>query len=216
MPDILSVKDLQVSRKKDSAMIKVIDGLSFDLDAGQIIDVTGPSGCGKSTMIAALAFMIHKDGGTIELEGKHQAEFDPVLWRTKVSLILQKAVMIKGSVRDNLLLPWKLKIRKDSEIPGDDVLRFHLDKVGLQQINLDRNAEELSGGEQSRISLLRSLLTRPRVLLLDETDAPLDRKTARQVLTFLQEYIRDKEMGIIRVQHHDWDDAASKRIELSK
>ena len=212
MNPILSVKDLHVSRMSDSLLKKVLKGISFDLHEGELIDVVGPSGCGKSTLLSAIACMIPYHRGTILLDDIPREDFHPTIWRSKVNLLMQKTVVINSSVRDNLLLPWTFKLRKHQTPPPDKELRKNLDKIGLNLITLERNANELSGGEQSRISLIRSLLTEPRVLMLDETDAALDKETSKITLDLLLEYLSLHHAGIIRVQHHDRDNAASKRI----
>ena len=210
----LSIENLHICRKNNSSSKKIINGISFDINEGEILDITGPSGCGKSTLLEAIAYMIPKDSGNIFLDGKSQDEFKPIRWRGKVSLLMQKAVVVQGSVKDNLLLPWTMKLRKDLKAPSENDLRRYLDKIELTRIPLNRSANELSGGEQSRVSLLRSLLTNPEVLLLDEPDASLDKESARAMLEILLDYLSKNRGTIIRVQHHHWYDTASKKINM--
>jgi len=212
---ILSVKGLCVSRESKSAKKRILNGISFDLEEGEIIDILGPSGCGKSTLLAAIAYMIPIDEGKIYFAGQPQEDFHPPKWRSVVSLLMQKPVVVNGSVKDNLLLPWTLKLRKNSPPPFDEELREYLDAINLSRIPLNRSALELSVGEQSRISLLRTLITKPKVLLLDEPEASLDKDTAETMLELLKDYLAKSRSGIIRVQHHHWDNVAKKRIVLN-
>lgn len=211
---MLSVRDLSVSRTNNSTKQVILKDVNFDLNPREIIDIEGPSGSGKSTLLAAIAYMIHLESGEIFLDGKPQKDMNPVLWRGDVCLYMQKPVVLQASVRENLLLPWTFKLRSNDEPPSDAKLRKYLDKIDLGKIPLSRDATELSGGEQSRITLLRSVLTKPKVLLLDEPEANLDKKTAGIMLKFIQEFLSTNRAAIIRVQHHHWDKNIRRYIQI--
>ena len=93
----------------------------------------------------------------------------------------QQPALVGGTVRDNLLLPWTLSVNAGSAPPADGELERLLEAADLHDVELGRNAAQLSGGQAARVALLRAFATRPRVLLLDEVDAALDDESARAV-----------------------------------
>ena len=145
--------------------------VSFSLEAGCLYNLTGPSGSGKSTLLNACALMIPRSGGTLSLAGAAQ-------WRRRVCLVPQASALVPGTVRDNLLFPWTLKVNAGTPPPSDEVLRALLSLAMLDGVGLDHAAAQLSGGQQARVALLRAFTTRPTVMLLDEVEAALDEQSA--------------------------------------
>ena len=141
-------------------------------------NLTGPSGSGKSTLLNACALMLPRSGGTLALEGVPVDRFKPMEWRRRVCLVPQAASLVPGTVRDNLLFPWTLKVNAGSPKPDDDVLNEMLSLAMLDGVTLDHAAAQLSGGQLARVALLRAFATRPVVLLLDEVEAALDEESA--------------------------------------
>lgn len=141
-------------------------------------NLTGPSGSGKSTLLNACALMLPRSGGTLALEGVPVDRFKPTEWRRRVCLVPQAASLVPGTVRDNLLFPWTLKVNAGSPKPDDDVLNEMLSLAMLDGVTLDHAAAQLSGGQLARVALLRAFATRPTVLLLDEVEAALDGESA--------------------------------------
>lgn len=192
----------------------VLDGLSFDLARGEVVDVSGPSGAGKTTLLRALARLLPDALGTLSLAGTSADDVDPHVWRTRVALLPQVAAVRPGTVRDNLVLPWTLKVRAAEELPTNTVLDQALADVGLGDIALDRDVARLSVGQTARVSLLRVMLTRPEVLLLDEPDANLDDDSASQVGELAARFARDGG-GVVRVRHLQRGTAVTRRVRLA-
>jgi len=199
----------------DHGPLTVIDDLVFDVDAGEVVDVVGPSGAGKTTLLRALARLLPGARGTLLLEGIPAEQVLPQRWRTQVALVPQRPAIVSGSVRDNLVLPWRLKVRAGEVHPTQDVLRGRLDSVGLGDISLDRDAARLSVGQQARVALLRVVLTSPKVLLLDEPDAALDDASAAEVAHITSEFA-SAGGGVVRVRHQRTDSLAARRLILSR
>jgi ABC-type iron transport system FetAB ATPase subunit len=116
-------------------------------------------------------------------------------------------------VRENLLVPWRLKVRHDARAPSEADLRAALDAVGLAEVALDRDAARLSVGQAARVALVRVGLTRPDVLLLDEPDANLDEESAAQVAALTMRFAEGGG-GVVRVRHQRPDAIASRRLRL--
>lgn len=209
---LLEARDLRVVRMGDAGPMKVLDGASLTLERGEIVDVSGPSGSGKTTLVRALALMLPDLEGELLLEGRPAAEVGPRVWRSRVALLQQKPVMFGGTVRDNLLVPWLLKVRHGLEAPAEDSMRRTLDSFGLDDVALDRDAAKLSVGQAARVAMARVGLTRPSVLLLDEPDASLDEDSAALVAGLTVRFA--EEGAVLRIRHHRPDGVATRRERL--
>jgi len=209
---LLQAHDLVVVLAGDSGDVLVLNGISLELPAGTVTDVVGPSGSGKTTLLRALARLLPDASGTLALDGVSADTIPGPLWRTAVALLPQKPAIVDGSVRDNLLRPWSLKVRHGQTPPDDAALRAALDRVALDAA-LDRDASRLSVGQQARVALVRTLLTRPRVLLLDEPDAALDELSAAAVSELTRDFAQAGG-AVVRVRHHRSDDIAHRRLRL--
>lgn len=191
--------------------VRVLDDVSFDLSQGEIVDVVGPSGAGKTTLLRALARLMPSASGSLTLSGV--VEEDAQAWRSRVGLVPQKAAAVRGSVRENVLLPWTLRVRSHLTPPSDSLLRRALDEVGLADVALDRDISRLSVGQQSRVALVRVLLTQPAVLLLDEPDAALDDASSAALRATLSRFAAAGG-AIVRVRHRADDGLADRRLRL--
>ena len=167
-----------VQFRRDGQPFAPFADVGFSLEAGCLYNLTGPSGSGKSTLLNACALMLPRSGGTLALEGVPVDRFKPTEWRRRVCLVPQAASLVPGTVRDNLLFPWTLKVNAGSPKPDDDVLNEMLSLAMLDGVTLDHAAAQLSGGQLARVALLRAFATRPTVLLLDEVEAALDGESA--------------------------------------
>ncbi len=119
-----------------------------------------------------------------------------------------------GTIADNLLLPWTLKVRRADDAPSPARLSEALTSVHLADIALERDAARLSVGQAARVALLRVLLTEPDVLLLDEPDANLDDVSAEQVAQATRQFA-EAGGGVIRVRHQRSDALAGRRFRLA-
>ena len=193
---------------------RVFDGVNLVLEPGELVDIVGPSGSGKTTLLRALARLLPGVGGTLVFAGAAAESVVPAEWRRHVALVPQLSVMRPGTVADNLLLPWSLRVRAQETAPAPDQLREALDSVGLHEIVLDRDAAKLSVGQAARVALLRVALTAPDILLLDEPDANLDDTSADQVRAITARFVGGGG-AVVRVRHLRSDDLAARRLRLS-
>jgi ABC-type iron transport system FetAB ATPase subunit len=211
---LLQARGLCSTRPGDDGPRDVLCGLDVDVAAGTLTDLTGPSGCGKTTLLLALARLLPGASGSLALDGVPAAEIDPNVWRTRVAYLPQVTSLAPGSVADNLLLPWRLKVRRGSPGPAASALRTALDGVGMSDVALDRDSGRLSVGQAARIALLRVVLTVPSVLLLDEPDASLDDESAAHVARITEEFAAAGG-AVVRVRHARVDAAAHRRLRLA-
>jgi NitT/TauT family transport system ATP-binding protein len=144
----------------------VLDGLSFAIPRGQCVALLGPSGCGKTTLLRLLMGIEQPSSGTLRV--------DPTL-AGKLSYVFQEPRLVPWRTSlENVLLPLELTGTLDAA--GRERAAGLLVQLGLGE-RLDHFPRQLSGGMQMRVALARALVTRPRILLLDEPFAALDERT---------------------------------------
>jgi len=177
--------------------------VSASLREGSVLLVRGPSGSGKSTLLRVLSRLQELVDGQVFFRGVNMFSFTPQVWRSKVHYVPQKPAVFPGTVHDNLLRPYSLRINRSKEFNLETVQRS-LDKLMLDFNIMEQNAGTLSGGEAARIALLRSIILSPNILLLDEPTAALDEKAKQAVLGLLTDWLEQKpDRGIILVSHTD-------------
>jgi len=210
----LEARRLTVDRRADAGLLRVLDAIDLAVAPGTLTDVVGPSGAGKTTLLLALARLLPGSTGELLLAGEPAAAIDPRAWRVRVAYLPQRSALVPGTVGHNLTLPWRLKVRAHGEAPDGSALRAALDRVHLSDVALDREVSRLSEGQAARVALLRTVLTRPAVLLLDEPDASLDEESAEQVGLLTREFV-DAGGAVVRVRHLRSDGHADRRLRLA-
>ncbi len=176
---------------------RAVDGVSLDIAAGEFFALLGPSGCGKTTLLRMLAGFETPDEGRILLDGKDIAQVLP--HERPVNMMFQNYALFPHlSVRDNIAFGLKRAgmARRDIDTRvAEMVALVKLD--GLEK----RKPDQLSGGQRQRVALARSLARRPKVLLLDEPLAALDKKLRESTQLELMELQRRLGMTFIIVTH---------------
>ena len=184
--------------KADEEGRLLFNDVSGSVQSGETVALLGVSGQGKSTLMRMLALLERPQSGTILLDGSPPSSMEPRLWRRMVCYTAQLPVMLPGTVEHNLAAPSRLQGQ-----PYDVQLAQRLlQDLGLGAMDTGQSASELSGGEKQRISLIRSLLLRPAVLLLDEITASLDQGSTHSVESMLARWQRDEGTAIVWITHH--------------
>lgn len=211
---LLEATGLTAGRRGDAGVVRVLDGVELTVGSGTLTDVVGQSGAGKTTLLLALARLLPGVTGRLAWRGTDARDVEARLWRTKVAYLPQRSSLLPGTVADNVTLPWRLAARAGTPAPTDAALRRALDSVHLDGVALDRDAARLSEGQAARVALLRTVLTAPDVLLLDEPDAALDDESARQVGLLTRRFV-DEGGAVVRVRHLRADGGADRRLRLA-
>lgn len=164
----------------------VLRGVSFDLDAGEIVALLGPSGCGKTTLLRIIAGLETADEGQLLLEGEDLRQI-PVHQRGFGMVFQDYALFPHRRVAQNIgfglrMLGWNREVREER-------VRQVMDLVGLGDFG-SRQVFDLSGGEQQRVALARALAPSPRLLLLDEPLGALDRALRERLMGELRPILK--------------------------
>ncbi len=182
---------------KKFGTLRAVDRLSLDIKAGEFFALLGPSGCGKTTLLRMLAGFETPDEGRILLEGSDIAQVLP--HQRPVNMMFQNYALFPHlSVRDNIAFGLKRARLPRSEIGARVAELIALVKLDGME---NRKPDQLSGGQRQRVALARSLARRPRVLLLDEPLAALDKKLRESTQLELMELQRRLGTTFIIVTH---------------
>ena len=183
---MLKVKN--ISLEIDATLI--LDDVTFDVEAGEILSIIGPSGCGKSSILKTIAGIYREVSGNIVLMDKNITTV-PINERD-ISLVFQNYSLFPHmDVFENMLVGSQdteknLHILKEMEID-------HLES---------KYPFQMSGGEQQRVSIARAIAKNPKLLLCDEPTGALDYKTGKQILKLLEETARKEKMTVIIITHN--------------
>jgi putative ABC transport system ATP-binding protein len=194
--------------------VTALDGISFNVAAGEMVAVMGPSGSGKSTLLHLLGGLDQASSGSVRLDGAELTGLgDDALTRVrrdKIGFIFQFFNLLPTlTAFDNVALPMRLRRRSSAEARA--VTERFLDLVGLGQ-RADHLPDELSGGECQRVAIARALVMAPRVLLADEPTGNLDTTTGREILDLLGRINREIGSTLVMVTHDADAAAACHRI----
>ena len=177
--------------------ITAVDRVSIEIKEGEIFSLLGPSGCGKSTLLRLVAGLENQDQGDILIAGERVNDLPP--YKRDCSTVFQShALFPHMTVFDNIA--FGLVERKVSKPEINRRVTEKIELVNLQGME-DRRPDQLSGGQQQRVALARSLVLEPRILLLDEPLAALDRKLRKEMQVELKRIQREVGTTFLNVTH---------------
>lgn len=200
----LRIRDLHKSFSTGDQDVRVLDGISFELQKGTAVAITGPSGSGKSTLLHLLGALDSPTSGTIEIDGSspfdlEEKELARFRNRTLGFVFQEHHLLPQYTVLENVLLP--TLAFPPAPASAETVALGLLERVGLSH-RLGHRPAELSGGEKQRAAVARALVQHPRVVLCDEPTGNLDRVSADAVVQLLFELHRDAGNVLIVVTHN--------------
>lgn len=169
----------------------IVNDVSFDVNATELLAIVGPSGAGKSSLLRLLNRLDEPSSGSVLLEGKDYREIPPRELRRKVGMVMQRPYVFRGTVADNLRFGPQ---QQGTELADDEIERLLRD-VGLAGY-ASEDVEHLSGGEAQRVCFARALANQPTILLLDEPTSSLDETAKFEVEAVIR---RISEQGVTSV-----------------
>lgn len=199
--NVLNVENLNKTFKSGTKDLKVIDDVSFKLEAGSTLSIVGPSGSGKTTLLGLCAGLDRADSGVVELCGEKLTglnEDERARVRNQnVGFIFQNFNLMPGlTALENVMIPMELKGEKNASTKAKELLT----DVGLGE-RLNHYPVQLSGGEQQRVSIARAFSNTPKILFADEPTGNLDGKTGATIESLIFEMNTKQNTSLVIVTH---------------
>ena len=175
-PAVPAVEFDHVSLTYKGAAGESLSDITFSAKAGQTIGIIGGTGSGKSSLVNMIPRCYDATKGEIKIFGKNIKEYDTGNLRDHIGMVLQKAVLFKGTIADNLR--WGKEDATEEEM--DEALmisqakEFVDNKVGRLEFGIEQGGRNLSGGQKQRLTIARALVRRPEILILDDSASALD------------------------------------------
>ena len=190
----------EVSFTYPTASSPALEGISFDLDQGQMLGIIGGTGSGKSTLVQLLSHLYDVSQGKLALY--HQAHSPKTLkeWREWVAVVPQKAELFRGTIRSNLLLGMEGKVSEDDlwwALETAQAADFVREKEGQLDEPVEAFGRNFSGGQRQRLTIARALLKKAPFLILDDSTSALDYLTEARLLKSIKDELSDTSLILV-------------------
>jgi oligopeptide/dipeptide ABC transporter ATP-binding protein len=209
---ILSITDLTkhfpVKRSKDrkKSVVKAVDGISFDLRAGETLGLVGESGCGKTTAGRTILKLTEPTSGNIVFEGQEITKFKHhkmTSIRAQMQIIFQdpySALNPRQTIGKIISAPFEIQ-RVEPAGGVKNAVQTLMERVGLNPEHYNRYPHEFSGGQRQRIGIARAVALKPRFIVADEPVSALDVSIQAQVINLLDDLQREDGISILFIAH---------------
>ena len=208
---MIELKDIKKTYRTGKVGVAALQGVSLKIEAGEFLAIMGPSGSGKSTLLHLLGLLDRPDSGQYHLMGK-----DVTILSDNQLAILRNSIM--GFVFQQFHLLARLSSLENAQLPLIYAGKRHLKEIAVEKINSvglsprrNHRPTELSGGEQQRVAIARSLVNDPPLILADEPTGNLDTKSQEEIMAIL-ENLNHAGKTIIMVTHEADVAAHARRI----
>ena len=213
---VLSAQDVRKWYHLGSRELSVLQGVNFDLYEGEFVALQGASGSGKSTLLQLLGGLDRVSSGSILFDGsplRLQTAAQAAQFRGKhVGFVFQAYHLLPDlDALENVMLPAQIQSESQLEVRAKELL----DKVGLRD-RMGHRPSELSGGEQQRVAIARSLMNKPKIVLADEPTGNLDSTTEEEIIELLKQLHEDRQLTLLVATHDEEVAKAAQRVVCLK
>ena len=195
----IEMRDVTRTYGDGDSKVKALDGITFDIEQGELCVIVGPSGAGKTTVLNLLGGMDSVTTGTITVDGREVSAArgrELIDYRRHDIGFVFQFYNLVGNLTALENVELAAEICKDPIDAAEALVR-----VGLKE-RMNNFPAQLSGGEQQRVAIARALAKRPKLLLCDEPTGALDYQTGKEVLKLLQDTCRREKMTVVIITHN--------------
>lgn len=193
------LKFKNVSKKYKNTTI--LENINFEINKGEVVSIIGKSGCGKSTLLKCINRLESIDGGVIYFENRDISSLDLLKLRQKIGIVFQEYNLFEHlTVLQNLTIGL-IKIKNISEEVAKKQSMAMLKKIKLTDKS-DNYPDELSGGQKQRVAIARTLLMKPKLIMLDEPTSALDKEMKQEVINLIIKMAKN-DMTLLIVSHEE-------------
>lgn len=189
----------KVSMRYHEGGEEALKDISFHAGRGETIGVIGGTGSGKTSLVHLIPRFYDAFEGSVKVDGVDVRDYDLTVLRDKIGIVMQKAVLFKGTIRDNLL--WGNEQASDEELwqalKIAQAEEFVIQKDGKLEAPVEQEGRNLSGGQKQRLSIARALVKKPEILILDDSASALDYATDAKLRKALKEMPGDTTVFIV-------------------
>lgn len=194
---ILELKNIGKRYRNDI----IFENINLKVKKGEVISIIGQSGCGKSTLLKCINKVEIISEGKIFLNGNDIDDMELVELRKNIGIVFQEYNLFDHlNVLDNLTIGL-IKVKKQNPVVSKKQAIDILKRIGLED-KWDKYPDELSGGQRQRVAIARTLLMKPKVILLDEPTSALDKDMKEEVFNLIQDMVRQK-VTLLIVSHEE-------------
>ena len=202
MEAILQVRNLKKYYGKGDTLVKALDGVNLDIEAGKFTAIIGSSGSGKSTLLNMLGGLNRPTSGSIKVGHTELSELNSeeatVFRRQQIGFVFQNYNLVPVlNVWENIIFP----VAIDGKKPDKKFIMQVVKLLGLEK-KLDGMPNQLSGGQQQRVAIARALASKPSIVLADEPTGNLDTKTSDDVIGLLKMTGKEFHQTIVMITHN--------------
>lgn len=197
--DSVAVEFEHVSMKYEGASDEALTDISFVAKKGETIGVIGGTGSGKSTLVNLIPRFYDVSSGTVRIQGNDVKAYPTVQLRDKIGIVMQKAVLFKGTIAENLRWGNNTATEEDmwSALETAQALDVVKGKDGELQYMIEQGGKNLSGGQKQRLTIARAVVKNPDILILDDSASALDFATDAKLRSALKQMRGDKTIFIV-------------------
>ena len=201
MSDLLELQDIHLNYKTESTAVEVIRGVSLKINSNESLAIVGKSGSGKTSLIMLIAGLECPNSGKIIFEGEDISQYSEDrladIRKRKIGIVFQSFYLIPNyTALENVSLVLEINKVPDAKKKSMELL----EQLGLKD-RINHFPSQLSGGEQQRVAIARSIVLNPKLILADEPSGNLDSENSKLIMSLLFKYCKQNGSSLVLVTH---------------